>query len=76
MLYDLEKEEDKHLIYKMFVAHSCNGCSSAPLTQYKNNDIYCELIEGDKYFSDESDERVYIDMRRRIHQWIRKNKSR
>ena len=48
----------------MFVAHSCNGCSSAPLTQYKNNDIYCELIEEDKYFSDESDERVYIDMRR------------
>ena len=22
LLYDLEKEEDKHLIYKMFVAHS------------------------------------------------------
>ena len=33
-------------------------------TQYKNNDIYRELIEEDKYFSDESDERVYIDMRR------------
>ena len=44
--------------------HSCDGCSSAPLTQYKNNDIYRELIEEDKYFSDESDERVYIDMRR------------
>ena len=62
--YDLEKEDDKHLIYKMFVAHSCNGCSSAPLTQYKNNDIYRELIEEDDYFGDESDERVYIDMRR------------
>ena len=33
-------------------------------TQYKNNNIYRELIEEDKYFSDESDERVYIDMRR------------
>ena len=62
--YDLEKEDDKHLIHKMFVAHSCNGCSSAPLTQYKNNDIYRELIEKDDYFGDESDERVYIDMRR------------
>ena len=62
--YDLEKEDDKHLIYKMFVAHSCSGCSSAPLTQYKNNDIYRELIEKDDYFGDESDERVYIDMRR------------
>ena len=60
--YDLEK--DKHLIHKMFVAHSCNGCNSAPLTQYKNNDIYRELIEEDDYFGDESDERVYIDMRR------------
>ena len=62
--YDLEKEDDKHLIYKMFVAHSCNGCSSGPLRQYKNNDIYRELIEEDDYFGDESDERVYIDMRR------------
>ena len=62
--YDLEKEDDKPLIYKMFVAHSCNGCSSAPLTQYKNNDIYHKLIEEDDYFGDESNERVYIDMRR------------
>ena len=46
----------------MFVAHSCNSCISALLTQYKNNDIYRELIED--YFSDESDERVYIPMRR------------
>ena len=56
--YDLEKEDDKHVIYKKFVAHSCNGCSSSPLTQYKNNDICRELIEEDDYFGDESDERV------------------
>ena len=62
--YDLEKEDDKHLIHKMFVAHSCDSCSSAPLTQYKNNDIYRELTERDKYFSNQSDEIVYIDMRR------------
>ena len=65
LLYDLEKEDDKHLIYKMFVAHSCDVSSSAPLTtQYKNNDFYRELIEEGKYFSNESDGRVYIDMRR------------
>ena len=29
--HDLEKEEDKFLLYKMLVAHSCEGCSSAPL---------------------------------------------
>ena len=63
-LYDFEREDDKHLLYKMFVAHSCNGCSSAPLTQYKNNDIYQEIIEEEKYFEDKSDERICIHMRR------------
>ena len=62
LLYDFEREDDKHLLYKMFVAHSCNGCSPAPLTQYKNNDIYQEIEE--KYFEDKSEERIYIDMRR------------
>ena len=63
MLYDFEREDDKHLLHKMFVAHSCNGCTSAPLTQYKNNDIYREIIE-EKYFEDKSDERIDIYMRR------------
>ena len=35
--YDLEKEDEKNILYKMLVAHACNGCSSEPLTQYKNN---------------------------------------
>ena len=62
--YGFEREDDKHLLYKMFVAHTSNGCSSAPLTQYKNNDIYRDIIEQEKYFEDKSDERIYIDMRR------------
>ena len=41
--YDLEKEEEKFLLYKMLVAHSCDDCSSAPLTQYKNNPIHQEI---------------------------------
>ena len=28
----------------MFVARASDGCSSAPLTQYKNNNIYRDLI--------------------------------
>ena len=38
--YDLSRENEKCLLYKMLVARSCEGCSSAPLTQNKNNPIY------------------------------------
>ena len=62
--FDLELNEDKNLLYKMFVAHACDGCSSAPLTQYKNNDIYRDLVAEYDYFDEKSDERIYIDMRR------------
>ena len=48
----------------MFIAHSCDGCSSAPLTQYKNNPIYQEITEEDKFTENERDDRIYIDMRR------------
>ena len=48
----------------MLVAHSCDGCSSAPLTQYKNNQIYQEIAEEDKFTNNERDDRIYIDMRR------------
>ena len=39
-MYDFEKDDDKNVLYKMFIAKQCNGCSTAPLTQYKNNEIY------------------------------------
>ena len=48
----------------MFVAQASDGCSSASLTQYKNNNIYRDLITEYDYFEGESDERIYIDMRR------------
>ena len=38
--FDLQKDDDKNILYKMLVAYNCEGCSSAPLTQYKNNEIY------------------------------------
>ena len=48
----------------MLVAKACDGCSTAPLTQYKNNEIYQEIKEEDKFTSNETDDRIYIDMRR------------
>ena len=62
--YDLEKEDEKNILYKMLVAHACNGCSSAPLTQYKNNEIYQEITAEDEFTNNEKDDRIYIDMRR------------
>ena len=62
--YDLEKEEEKFLLYKMLVAHSCDGCSSAPSTKCKNNPIYQEITHEDE-FTNTRDDRIYIDMRRR-----------
>ena len=48
----------------MFVAYYCEGCSTALLTQNKNNEIKQELTKEKDYFRDNSDERLYIDMRR------------
>ena len=38
--YSYKNEDEKNILYKMFSAYNCNGCSTAPLTQYKNNEIY------------------------------------
>ena len=32
LFFDLEKDEDKNILYKMLVAYNCEGCSSGPLT--------------------------------------------
>ena len=61
---DLEREDDKNMLYKMLIAHSCNGCSPAPLSQYKHNPIYQDITEEDKFTDSERDDRIYIDMRR------------
>ena len=64
MSYDLELEDEKHILYKMLAAYNCNGCSSAPLLQYINNEIYQEMPDEDKFADTEKDDRIYIDMRR------------
>ena len=60
---NVSNENNKHWLYQMFVAYYCEGCSAAPLTQYKNNKIKQELTKEKDYFGDYSDERLYIDMR-------------
>ena len=62
--YNVSNEDNKHWLYQMFVAYYCEGCSAAPLTQYKNNEIKQELTKEKYFFGDDSDERLYIDMRR------------
>ena len=45
--YSIDNLNQKHLLYKHFMASSCDASSVAPLTDYKNNPIYQELIDED-----------------------------
>ena len=60
--YNIEKDDEKFLLYKMLVAFACNGCSSTPLFQYKNNPIYQEITEEYGFGRTNKDDRIYIDM--------------
>ena len=60
---DLDNSPQKYLLYKQFVAWSCNGCSTAPLTDYIDNPVYQELIDENDYNAVRSNERVYLDLR-------------
>ena len=51
------------MLYKQFVVWTCNGCRTAPLTDYINNPVYQELIDEDEYDSVRSEERIYLDLR-------------
>ena len=62
--YDLELEDEKHILYKMLAVYNCNGCSSVPLTQYIYNESYQQMLYEDKFTENDSDDRIYIDMRR------------
>ena len=43
---NIDNEDDKHHFYSMFIAYNCDECSVAPLTQYRNNEIYQEVTKG------------------------------
>ena len=62
--YSYKNNDEKNILYKMFIAYNCNGCSTAPLTQYKNNEIYQYITPEEEYRSNTRDDRIYIDMRR------------
>ena len=46
-----------------YVTWHCNGYSRGPLFGYINNPVFQELLHESKYFDDDSDEKVYIDLR-------------
>ena len=64
LLYDFEKDYDKNILYKMFNSKQSNGCSTGPLTKYINNEIYQEITAQDKYTKNDTEDRIWIDMKR------------
>ena len=61
--FDLEDEEDRYTLYNAFVAFVTEGSSIVAESEYMNNEVRQELPNRNTYFTD-SDERVYIDIRR------------
>ena len=61
--FDLTDEHDKYILYSVSTAWICKGLSIAPLTDYAHNKTYQKAVRQEKYFTD-SDEEVYIDLRR------------
>ena len=62
--HNYKYEDEKNILYKMFIAYNCDGCSTAPLTQYKTTEIYQDITTEEEYTSNSIDDRIYIDMRR------------
>ena len=60
--YDVNKNDELDILYKMFLAFQCNGCSTAPLSQYKNNEIFQEITTEENYTTDNTDDRILIDL--------------
>ena len=61
--YDTDNLTQQHLLYKQFLAWSCNGSSVAPVSDYVDNPILQKLPDQERYFSAKSDERIYLDLR-------------
>ena len=51
------------MLWKEYLAWHTNGCSTAPETNFVKNPVAQELLKENEYFDDESDERLYIDLR-------------
>ena len=62
--YDVNKNDELDILYNMFLAFQCNGRSTAPLSQYKNNKIYQEIKTEENYTTANTDDRILIDLQR------------
>ena len=51
------------MLWKQFLACNTDGCSNVPVTDFMNNPIPQELLQETEYFSDDSDKRLYVDLR-------------
>ena len=61
--FDLKDEEDRYILYNAFVAWVTNSSSIVPESDFMYNETRQELPNRNTYFTD-SDERIYIDIRR------------
>ena len=48
----------------MFLAFQCNGCSTAPLSQYRSYEIFQEIATEENYTTANTDDRIVTDLRR------------
>ena len=62
--YDVNINDELHILYQMFLAYQCSSCSTAPLSQYKNNEIYQEITTEENYTTANTDDRILFDLRR------------
>ena len=60
--YDVNKNDELDILYKMFLVFQCNGCITAPLSQYKNNEIFQEITTEENYTTDNTDDKILIDL--------------
>ena len=61
--FDTSNDTQKHMLWKQSIDWHCKSYNTAPVSDYINNPIFQELSLEKNYFSDESEERVYIDLR-------------
>lgn len=61
--FDPPNDTQKHMLWKQLVAWHCKGYNATPVSDYINKAIFHKLPLENDYFGDESDERVYIDLR-------------
>ena len=62
--YNLEKEDDRNILYKMLAAFQCGGYSSATLSQFVNNPVYQDMTREEMWGKNYRDDRLLIDLRR------------